>query len=83
MDYIAPISDVRGSLPLFIKKMNLHGKHLIITKNGKAAAVVITPEELETLEIKADKGLMKSLIRAMEDVKSGRLYSHSEVFGHA
>ncbi len=80
MDYIVPISEARGRLPEFLKKMSRAGKHLIITKNGRAEAVVMTPEELETLEIMADPELMKSLIRAQEDIKAGRIYSHSEVF---
>jgi PHD/YefM family antitoxin component YafN of YafNO toxin-antitoxin module len=80
MDYIAPISEVRGKLPWFLKKMASMGKYLIITKNGRAEAVVMTPEELETLEIKADPKLMQSLIKAQADLKAGRVYSHAEVF---
>lgn len=83
MDYIVPISEARGRLPEFLKKIGQFGKHLIITKNGKAEAVVMTPEELETLEIKADPQLIRSLIRAEEDVKAGRLYSHQQVFKNA
>lgn len=80
MDYIAPISEVRGKLPDFIKKVKTAGKHLVITRNGRAAAVMLSPEEFETLEIKADRNLMRSLIRAQENLKAGRLYSHREVF---
>ena len=42
---------------------------------------MISPEELETLEILADTGLLKSLIRAEADIKSSRLYTHKETFG--
>ena len=80
MDYIVPISEVRGKLPSFLKKLNAVGKYLIITINGRPEAVVMTPEELETLEIKADPKLMQSLIRAQLDTKAGRLYSHAQVF---
>ena len=80
MDYIVPISEARGKLPEFIKKIRQAGKHLVITKNGRAKAVMMTPEEFESLEIKADSKLMRSLIRAEEDVRSGRLHSHQDVF---
>ena len=60
--------------------MSQTGKYLIITKNGRAEAVVMRPQELETLEIKADHKLMQSIVRAQEDLKAGRLYSHAEVF---
>jgi prevent-host-death family protein len=83
MDYILPISEARGKLPMLLKKLSQSGKYLIITKNGRAEAVVMTPEELETLEIKADPKLMVSLIRAQEDAKAGRIFPHSEVFKDA
>lgn len=55
-------------------------KHLIITRNGRPEAVMLSPEEMETLEIRADQKLFQSILRAEEDIQKGRLYSHSEVF---
>jgi antitoxin YefM len=80
MDYLVPISEARGKLPLLIKKISAIGKHLVITKNGKAAAVMISPEEMETLEIQADRNLLQSILKAKEDIREGRTYSHEEVF---
>ena len=80
MDYIVPISEARGRLPELIKKIGQARKHLVITKNGHAEAVVLTPEELETLEVKADRKLMLSIQRGLEDLKTGRLLSHGDVF---
>ncbi|MFH1868672.1 MAG: type II toxin-antitoxin system Phd/YefM family antitoxin [Candidatus Omnitrophota bacterium] len=80
MDHIIPISEARARLPELVKKISGIGKHFIITRNGRAEAVIMSPEELETLEIKADRKLMQSLVRAEEDIKAGRVYSHKEVF---
>jgi len=80
MDYIMPISDVRMNLPTLVEKISKIGKHLIITKNGHARAIMLSPEELETLEIKADTNLLRSILRAEEDIKAGKLYSHADVF---
>ena len=80
MDYIVPISEARGKLPALIKKISEMGKHLIITRNGKAEAVIISPEELETLEIMADSKLLRSIAKAEEDIREGRLYTHKDVF---
>ncbi len=80
MDYIVPISEARGKLPELIGKISHLGKHLIITRNGRAEAVMMSPEELETLEIKADSELLASIVKAEGDVKKGRLYSHKDVF---
>ena len=81
MDYILPISEVRGRLPELLKKISKDQKHLVITRNGKAEGVMLSPAELETLEIRADRDLLKTLIRSEQDMKAGRLYSHKEVFG--
>ena len=80
MDYIMPISEVRGKLPEVIKKISNVGKHLIITRNGKPEAVLLSTEELETLEIKADQKMLQAILRAEEDIKNGDLYSHEDVF---
>ena len=80
MDYIMPISEVRGKLPELIKKIAHMGKHLIITKNGKPEAILLSPEELETLEIKADQKLLQSILRAEEDIQKEHLYSHQDIF---
>ena len=80
MDYIVPISEARGKLPTLIKKISQMGKHLIITRNGKPEAVVISPEELETLEIKADQRLLRSILKAEEDIREGNFHSHDEIF---
>jgi antitoxin YefM len=81
MDIIVPISEVRCKLPEYVKKISTMGKHLIITKNGKPAAVMISADELETLEVMADKKLLSSIARAKEDIAKERLYSHKDVFG--
>lgn len=83
MDYIMPISEVRGKLPELIKKISQVGKHLIITRNGKAEAVMLSPEELETLEIKTDQQLLRSILRAEEDAKLGKLHAHKDIFKDA
>ena len=81
MDYIVPISEARGKLPELIKKIAHFGKRLIITRNGRAEAVMLSPEELETLEIMADKNMLESIKRAKKDIKKGKFYSFEEVFG--
>jgi len=80
MDYVIPISEARSRLSELVKKIAHMGRHLVITRNGRAEAVVISPEELETLEIRADEKLLRSILRAEEDIKQSKLYSHKDVF---
>ncbi|RLD16012.1 MAG: hypothetical protein DRI36_06310 [Caldiserica bacterium] len=47
--------------------------------------ITILPQEeyeslLETIEILGNKDYVKSIEKGLEDLKKGRLYSHSEVF---
>ena len=81
MDIILPVSEVRSKLPELLKRIKKEGKHLIITKNGKPAGILLSPEELETLEIMADKKLLRDIQEGIEDIKKGRLYTEEEVFG--
>ena len=41
---------------------------------------MVSPEEMETLEIRADQKLLQSILRAEEDIKQGHLYSHEDIF---
>ena len=81
MTKIVPVSYVRANLP---KMVAIIGKkkrdRVIITRNGTASAVLISPEELETLEILADKKLMLSLLKAEEDERAKRLVEHEDIF---
>jgi antitoxin YefM len=81
MDKIAPISYVRAHLPELISGLGKgKRKRVIVTRNGHPAAVMLSPEELETLEILADKKLMLSILRAEEDERAGRLVEHGDIF---
>jgi antitoxin YefM len=59
------------------------GKRVVITNKGETKAVLISSEELESLEetneILADKKLMRDLKQAEKDVKEGRVYDWEDV----
>ncbi len=53
MDTIA-ISDVRSNLPTIIDEVNEYSKRVAVTVGGKAKAVIMSYEELESLEETAE-----------------------------
>ncbi len=57
---------------------------LVITKDGKAAGVLMSADEyeslIETFEILSDKKLMKGLKKAQEDFRKGHTFTHDQVF---
>lgn len=58
-------------------------EHVVITRNGRPAAVVISTEEWEaleeTLEILQDDETLAALRESEQDVIAGRLFSLAEV----
>ncbi len=82
MEQLTPVSEARAKLPRLLKDINRTKRHYILTRNGRAAGVLMSPEEYETLEVLADTELVKSLIRAEEDVRKGRIVRHHDVFKH-
>ena len=77
MTRIAPVSYVRAHLPEMVASLGKkRGSRIIITRNGLASAVLLSPEELETLEVLADKKLMLSLLKSDEDERAQRLLEH-------
>jgi prevent-host-death family protein len=80
MDKIIGISETRTKLPKIIKEVSA-GKRYIITQRSKPRAVMVSLEEFETLEILADKKLLKALLASKEDIKNKRYKSYKEFFG--
>ena len=81
MTKIAPVSYVRAHLLEMVAALGKKKRgRIIITRNGAASAVLVSPEELETLEILADKRLMLSLLKAEEDERAKRLVEHEDIF---
>lgn len=79
METIA-ISDLRANLPRLINRVSERLERLVITVSGKPKAVVISPEELESLEetaeIMATPGAYKSIKQSLEELelaKKGKL----------
>ena len=82
MNFIG-ISKARSNLPNIVKKVGDNLDRFFITVRGIPRAVVISPEELESLEetaeILAIPGARKSIKEGLEDVKKGRLIPLSEL----
>lgn len=60
-------------------------KRFVITKNGRAIAVLVNPEELEAMEetmaVLNDKAALKAISKSREDIKKGKVCSFEEVTG--
>ncbi len=84
-DQILPVTEVKkGFLPL-IKKVQKLSESIAITRNGRAAAVLLSMEEyeglLETIEILSHPKLLKLLRKSRKELDAGKFVSHREVWG--
>jgi prevent-host-death family protein len=80
MDKIVGISKLRSSLASIIKDV-AEGSHYIVIQRSRAKAVILSPEEVETLEILADRELLAEILEAKRDILEGRAKTYEEFFG--
>ena len=70
-----PLSEVKVKLSAIIAGVVRRSDEIIITRNGKPAAVIISADEYdsrrETQEIKRDPDLMKQIRESEEEYKRG------------
>jgi antitoxin YefM len=80
---IIPFTEARARLTELLDDVEARHEHIVITRKGRPAAVVVSPEEWdaieETLEVLQDEETLAALRESEEDVKAGRLFSLDEV----
>jgi antitoxin YefM len=78
-----PFTEARARLTELLDEVESRHEHVVITRNGRPAAVVLSPDEYEalqeTLEILQDEDTLEALRESERDVRAGRLTSLDEV----
>ncbi|MBU0506496.1 MAG: type II toxin-antitoxin system Phd/YefM family antitoxin [bacterium] len=81
---ILPITTVKKDLMKLIKKAQSDGSSIIITKEGRAAGVLMSADEyeglMETLDILSNQATVQNLNDAQECFDQGKTYTHKQVF---
>lgn len=73
-DDIQPLSEYRANLSAHLQRVRETGRPLFVTSNGRAAAVVLSPDAYDRLAAKADLVDNLALIdQGMRDVTSDRV----------
>jgi len=81
---IQSLATVKAKLSEYVTRVHDTHERVVITRNGEPAAVLISPDELEsleeTLEILSDPELMAQIRESEEEIARGeKLYSLEEV----
>ncbi len=79
----APLSEVKAKLTKYLNEVQKFGEHVVITRSGRPAAVLMGHDEyeglLETLDILADEELMKAIKEAEEEIKAGKSIPYEDI----
>lgn len=79
------LSEAKMKLSELIDRVYSTDEEVVITKNGRPAAVLISPDEFEgwkeTIAIKSDVDLVKEIKKGIRSLKKdSRLYNLEELF---
>jgi antitoxin YefM len=81
------LSEVKMKLSAVVDQVNTTDEEVVITKNGRPAAVLISPDEYEgwkeTLAVRSDQELMNEIKSGLQQLKKGeaKLYTLEELLG--
>lgn len=78
-----PFTEARARLTELLDEVNERHEHVVITRNGRPAGVVLASDEYEalaeTLEVLEDEEALDALRESEGDVRAGRMHSLAEV----
>lgn len=86
MAKILPISEVKAKLPELVSRVEEFEDEIIVTRNGKPAAMLVSYADYErlkeTLDVLSDPDLMRQIRRSEAEMAAGKKgLSFEEVFG--
>jgi prevent-host-death family protein len=82
-----PLSEAKSQLSGLVEQVRSLEEQVLITRNGRPAAVLVSAEEFErwkeTIEVRGDTALMKEIRAGLRALKSrkARLYTLEELLG--
>ncbi len=80
------LSEAKMKLSGLVESVSKTDEEIVITKNGSPAAVLISPDEFEslkeTLAVRADVSLMNEIKKGLKNLreKKAKLYTLEELF---
>jgi prevent-host-death family protein len=79
-----PFAEARAKLSLLVDRVAAMDEEILITRNGRPAAVLVSPDEYEgwkeTRAIQSDRELMAEIRRGLRGLrKKGRIYTLEEL----
>lgn len=81
-----PLSEVKTRLPELVTGVDEREEEVVVTKNGRPAAVIVNVREYarlkETLDVLSDPHMMQEIVESRAFYRSGKKgFSFEDVFG--
>ena len=80
---VLPLAEIKARLSEVVDRVEAQHQRVTLTRNGRPAAVLISPEDLEaledTLEILSDPSAVKEIQKARADISRGKGISADEL----
>ena len=71
---IVPLGEFKAKAASILRAL---GEPIVVTQNGRAAAVLLSPEQFE--ELRDQNRYLEALARGLADAESGQMVEHSDV----
>ena len=83
MQETLPLAEIKAHLSQIVDRIEHEHDRVVLTRNGRAAAVIMSPDDLEvledTLELLSDPKALKEIDRARQDVARGKVVTAEEL----
>ena len=83
MSETLPLAEIKAHLSEIVDRVEREHERVVLTRNGRPAAVIMSPADLEaledTLDLLSDREAMREIAQAREDVREGRSFSAEQL----
>lgn len=83
MSETLPLAEIKAHLSEIVDRVEREHERVVLTRNGRPAAVIMSPDDLEaledTLDLLSDPHALKEIDAARDEVAKGRLVTADEL----
>lgn len=83
MSETLPLAEIKAHLSEIVDRVERDHERVVLTRNGRAAAVILSPADLEaledTLDLLSDPEAIRDIDAARDDIAAGRVVSAEQL----
>jgi prevent-host-death family protein len=83
MSEVLPLAEIKARLSEMVDRVQGHHERIVLTRNGRPAAVLISPDDLEaleeTLDLLSDSEALGEIRRSQQEIARGELVTAQEL----